>query len=79
MNSFTEISLCFRMKAVTIFTTSSILGLLLSYEYVLGFSIVILPKSSISFQIKKTLYEYKALAITKTTFNRRNFEVGCFR
>ena len=79
MNLFTEISLCFRMKAVTIFTTSSILGLLLSYEYVLGFSIVILPKSSISFQIKKTLYEYKALAITKTTFNRRNFEVGCFR
>ena len=67
------------MKAVTIFTTSSILGLLLSYEYVLGFSIVILPKSSISFQIKKKLYEYKALAITKTTFNRRNFEVGCFR
>ena len=79
MNSFTEISLCFRMKAVTIFTTSPILGLLLSYEYVLGFSIVILPKSSISFQIKKTLYEYKALAITKTTFNRRNFEVGYFR
>ena len=51
----------------------------MSYEYVLGFSLVILPKSSISFQIKKTLYEYKALAITKTTFNRRNFEVGCFR
>ena len=67
------------MKAVTIFTTSSILGLLLSFEYVLGFFIVILPKNSISFRIKKTLYEYKALAITKTTFNRRNFEVGCFR